>query len=217
MTEKEKATARLWQQRNKDKIKIYNERRREQKKKWWNENKARLEPSRKLRRKEHYWNNREECLARSKEYQRQNPEKYREIKQRWEQRNFKRFREIQKQWQAERRKDPYYRLAKNMSSRISQAIARKGKKCERTAKILGCSLDSFRIYLESKFETGMTWENYGKVWHVDHIIPCAVFDLSKAAHQKRCFHFSNLQPLFAFDNRSKKDRIMNDHQFEILW
>jgi hypothetical protein len=74
---------------------------------------------------------------------------------------------------------------------------------ESTVKMLGCSLASFQIYIESKFKPGMTWENYGTVWEIDHILPCALFDLTKPEHQRACFHFSNLQPLGKSENRRK--------------
>lgn len=70
-------------------------------------------------------------------------------------------------------------------------------------KLLGCSVESFWLYLESQFESGMTRENYGTAWEVDHILPCALFDLSKPDHQARCFHFSNLQPLTPLANKEK--------------
>jgi hypothetical protein len=60
----------------------------------------------------------------------------------------------------------------------------------------------------------MSWENYGKVWEIDHIMPCAIFDLTKADHQKRCFHFSNTQPLLIHVNRSKRDNAPD--QFNLL-
>jgi len=49
----------------------------------------------------------------------------------------------------------------------------------------------------------MTWSNYGKGWHIDHIKPCASFDLSNPEQQKICFHYTNLQPLWAIDNIKK--------------
>ena len=50
----------------------------------------------------------------------------------------------------------------------------------------------------------MTWENHTPTgWHVDHIIPCAAFDLSKPEEQRKCFHYTNLQPLWAIDNIRK--------------
>jgi hypothetical protein len=57
------------------------------------------------------------------------------------------------------------------------------------------------------FEPGMTWENYGRVWHVDHRFPCAAFDMGRAEEQKRCFHYLNLQPLFAEDNLRKGAKV----------
>ena len=69
------------------------------------------------------------------------------------------------------------------------------------------SIDNFKIYIESKFEIGMNWENWGHgadKWNLDHIVPCAIFDLSKLEHQKRCFHFSNYQPLWQIENFKKK-------------
>jgi hypothetical protein len=53
----------------------------------------------------------------------------------------------------------------------------------------------------------MSFKNYGK-WHIDHIRPCASFDLSKASEQKECFHYTNLQPLWAEDNLSKGIKVL---------
>jgi hypothetical protein len=52
----------------------------------------------------------------------------------------------------------------------------------------------------------MTFDNFGK-WHIDHIIPCASFDLTKPEQQRQCFHYTNLQPLWAFENLSKGSKI----------
>jgi hypothetical protein len=103
--------------------------------------------------------------------------------------------------------DPTFRLQDNLRSRIRVAL--RGKcRSKRTMQLVGCSIENLWIYLESLFEPGMTRENYGLVWHVDHIVPCAIFDLTNTDHQKRCFHFSNLQPLFASDNKRKSDKIL---------
>ena len=78
-----------------------------------------------------------------------------------------------------------------------------------TFKLLGCDIDFFIKYIETKFEEGMTWENYGRNgWHIDHIIPCASFDLTKIENQQKCFHYTNLQPLWWFDNISKGCKII---------
>lgn len=76
-------------------------------------------------------------------------------------------------------------------------------KTERLKELVGCSIEKLRTHLENKFQPGMTWENYGPVWHIDHIKPCRLFDLKDPDQVKACFHFKNLQPLFAKANRSK--------------
>jgi len=72
-------------------------------------------------------------------------------------------------------------------------------------KLAGCSLNFLRNFLEAQFQPGMSWENYG-AWHIDHLRPCAAFDLRDPAQQKECFHFSNLQPLWATENWKKNDK-----------
>lgn len=115
----------------------------------------------------------------------------------------------------DRREKLGYRILESLRGRVRSAL--KGTaKSKRTLELLGCSVDSFRIYIESKFETGMTWSNYGKNgWELDHIIPCAIFDLTKPEHQQRCFHFSNLQPLWRSDNL-KKGNSISTSQFNLL-
>lgn len=104
------------------------------------------------------------------------------------------------------------KMLNTLRCRISKALKR-NQKAFRTQNLLGCSLDELRAYLESLFKPGMNWNNYGtgangkgmKEWHLDHIKPCASFDLSKPEEQQKCFHYSNLQPLWAKENLEKKD------------
>ncbi len=109
--------------------------------------------------------------------------------------------------------DINFRLRLRLRNRVYQAM-RGLDRASSTVKLLGCSLEDFKLYIESKFEIGMNWDNYGSYWHLDHIIPCALFDLSKPDHQKRCFHFSNLQPLTALDNRKKMTK--TDGQLRLI-
>ncbi len=83
-----------------------------------------------------------------------------------------------------------------------------GKKAASSVKFLGCSIESFVMYIESKFDIGMNWEAFmrGEI-ELDHIMPCALFDLTNPEHQRRCFHVSNYQPLWAADNRAKSDSL----------
>jgi hypothetical protein len=89
--------------------------------------------------------------------------------------------------------------------RVYHALKNNIKKATNTVKLLGCSLDVFRKYLESKFKPGMNWKNYGK-WQIDHIKPCNKFDLSKASEQFKCFNYKNLRPLWAKENLSRNKK-----------
>ena len=102
---------------------------------------------------------------------------------------------------------PTFLIKRRLRSRINRVL-RGALKSAPTLKLLGCSLEQFRAHLESKFTRGMNWHNYGQMWHIDHKEPCATFDLSKPEEQRRCFHYSNLQPLGAKENICKRARII---------
>ena len=98
--------------------------------------------------------------------------------------------------------NPTYKMKDNLRHRIYMAL--KGTvKSKRTIDLLGTSIDNLWNHLEKSFRPGMTKNNYGRVWHVDHKIPCAAFDLTKPKEQSKCFHFTNLQALFVKENLSK--------------
>ena len=100
-----------------------------------------------------------------------------------------------------------YRIRRTLRKRILKAVKSKFKKTS-SIELLGCSVDECRTYIESKFQEGMTWENHGvKGWHIDHIIPCSAFDLTKEEEQKKCFHYTNLQPLWWEDNLKKGNKV----------
>jgi hypothetical protein len=97
-----------------------------------------------------------------------------------------------------------FRLANCLRSRLYQAL-KYNWKYGHTLELLGCSVNFLKQYLQKQFKPGMSWINYGS-WHIDHIRPCASFDLSKESEQKKCFHYTNLQPLWAKENCSLKDK-----------
>lgn len=92
-------------------------------------------------------------------------------------------------------------LIDRLRKRIWDAI-KNNYKSAHTLELLGCSIESLRIHLQKQFTKGMSWSNYGK-WHIDHIKPCASFDLFKPKEQRKCFNYTNLQPLWAEDNLRK--------------
>lgn len=99
-----------------------------------------------------------------------------------------------------------YKIKTNLRSRIYKAIKRNSKS-ESSMLLIGCSVEELKVYLSKMFKEGMSWDNYGE-WHIDHIKPCASFDLSDTAQQKECFHYSNLQPLWAIENIKKSDQLL---------
>lgn len=109
---------------------------------------------------------------------------------------------IKREGQARRLLDLNYRLTHNLRERVRQSLKKGIKKSASTLALVGCSIDKLRERLAAQFQFGMTLENYGK-WHVDHIRPCKSFDLSDPKQQRKCFHYTNLQPLWAKKNLSK--------------
>ena len=100
--------------------------------------------------------------------------------------------------------DINFKLAHYLRSRTYRALIG-NPKLKTTMNLVGCSIDQLKQHLESQFTKGMSFKNYGK-WHIDHIKPCASFDLSKASEQRKCFNYTNLQPLWAVENLRKGDR-----------
>jgi hypothetical protein len=145
--------------------------------------------------------NRERLLRELRDKRRSAPERSRLAVRKWAMKNQERINRARRD---RFRKSPYLRFRKNAASRIHMALKfGKGVKSEKTVSLLGCSLPELRVHIEKQFQAGMTWENYGPVWHIDHKRPCASFDLSCLDQQKFCFHFTNLQPLFAKENLRK--------------
>jgi hypothetical protein len=106
--------------------------------------------------------------------------------------------------------DPEYKLLRNIRDRHSKAVKYSGfNKNFSSINLLGCDSGYLKKYIEIQFRDGMNWNNYGRYgWHIDHIIPCSSFDLSDQKQQKKCFHYSNLQPLWATDNLKKHSKII---------
>lgn len=100
------------------------------------------------------------------------------------------------------------RIAHNLRNRLKMAI-KKGSKVGSAVTDLGCSIEDFKLYISSKFQEGMSWDNYGE-WHMDHIIPLCSFDLTIREEFLKAAHFSNYQPLWAIDNLAKGGKITNE-------
>ncbi len=107
------------------------------------------------------------------------------------------------------RTDSQFRISVSLRKRLNLALkAQNAGKAVRTFELIGCTLAELAAHLEKQFKNGMMWQNYGR-WHVDHIIPCAKFDLTDLEQQRKCFHYSNLQPLWATENIVKSNKLVS--------
>lgn len=113
-------------------------------------------------------------------------------------------------------KDMNYRLAHNLRSRLSHALSRYSKQKKSShIKDLGCDFEFFVKYLETRFKKGMTWGNYGKFWSIDHVRPCASFDLSKRSEQKKMCHYTNLAPITVSENSKKRNKELKQQKLHV--
>jgi hypothetical protein len=90
--------------------------------------------------------------------------------------------------------DIQFKLANNLRTRLYAALQGKSKSAP-TFKLLGCTVEYLKNYLEGFFTNKMNWENYGTYWVIDHIVSIKSFDLTDPAKQRSCFNYLNLQPL----------------------
>lgn len=104
-----------------------------------------------------------------------------------------------------------FRLASNVRARVSGAIKMmRAQKFDKSLNLIGCTVGELKNWIESHWESGMNWSNYGsglEKWSIDHHYPCASFDLMKESEQFKCFHYTNLYPLWHVINCSKQDQI----------
>ena len=109
---------------------------------------------------------------------------------------------------------PQAAIAHSLRTRINQAL-KNNTKSGSLIELLGCSIGDFKIYLENMFDSEMTWLNNGD-WHIDHRRPCASFDLENREQLLMCFHYTNLQPMWATNNLSK-GKFYDEESFDWEW
>lgn len=147
-----------------------------------------------------YYCSKPELKDYTKNYYKQNKEQV--LKKQKKKRNSEEYRSYARAYKKKYLSDPKNKLAHNLRHRIRKAL--KGNKTNSHIKELGCSVSELKTYLESLFQPGMSWENYGE-WHIDHIKPLASFNLLDEKEFCKAANYKNLQPLWAFDNFSKND------------
>jgi hypothetical protein len=154
----------------------------------------------------------------AKEYRLNNQELVRERNREWYEVKGRQHRKEyrQKRLEEERRyeneryhNDPNFRMRKILRTRLIKTI--KGIK---TSKSLMSYVDvdilTFVKWIEYQWHDNMSWDNYGSLWEVDHVIPCSSYDLTIEDNKKECFHWSNMRPLLKTQNMSKSNKIIED-------
>lgn len=209
--EKHRAYERDYLARNKGRINAQRKNRREAESE--SERESRLSAKRESSR-EYYSKNKETILAKLQKYNRENPGKRSATRAKSQKKNMPK---ILAKTRQRRIADKNFAIKSRLRTRMRNAIvAVKGaKKSAPTEALVGCSIEFLKGYIEARFKDGMSWDNFGK-WHIDHIIPCAEFDLIDPNQQKMCFRYSNLQPLWAAENIRKSDKVPANHQLEII-
>lgn len=137
--------------------------------------------------------------ASKKDYVNRNRDK----KKKWDETYKKKHKEeLNRKGVIRRNSSAHNKLKHNLRNRV-RVVLKGIKRGGRLPWLIGCSVDALKSHIESLFTIGMTWENYGSYWHIDHIRPLESFDLVDVEQQKMAFNWSNMQPLTAFDNISK--------------
>lgn len=185
---------------------------------WMNESDFEIKRSAEIERlKNRYDSKKPDVLQNQREYRIKNADVIRERRRRYRSQNAAKIKAAKQAYAANNRekiaKSIARRRANNPIARMANSMRRSirryldaGQKGEMSSfEIIGCSKDDLRKHLESKFNDGMTWQNYGKHWHIDHIVP--LVSARTVEDVKKLCHWTNLQPLTAFENISKGSKI----------
>ena len=145
--------------------------------------------------------NKDKIKVKQKEYY---EEKGRELKKIYDKKNLKKSNERDKKRYKE---DPNYRMKRILRSRLYK-VTKKGQKSGHMENYLGTDMNSFLKWIEFQFDNNMSWKNQGSYWHIDHVLPCNSFDLTKEKQIERCFRWTNLRPLKGTENDSKGAKVL---------
>ncbi len=125
------------------------------------------------------------------------------------------YREKHNKHMIERRKnDVQFHICGRLRSRTYKAV-KNGQKAGSAVRDLGCSIPELKARLEALWQPSMAWENYGRhkgtrCWEIDHIAPLVSFDLTDRKQLLEAVHFTNLQPLWADENKRKGAKLPED-------
>ena len=109
-------------------------------------------------------------------------------------------------WRSRYDSDPAFRILECCRRRLRKLVLQNGATTPaRMLELLGCDRHHLVEHIERQFLPGMSWKNHGR-WHIDHVRPCSSFDLTDPVQLRECFHWTNLQPMWAKQNIRKSDR-----------
>lgn len=157
-----------------------------------------------------------ECLEKQRQYRRDNNEDYNlRARQRYV-KNKEKILEYHQNTKAQRnerlrekgKNDPVYRAKESLKARIHDLL--KNVKAHKSNHLMGCSKKELQDWLESQFGDEYSWDNYGKDWHIDHVVPISFFNITDPNEQLICFNWTNLRPLHATSNVSKSCKVLED-------
>lgn len=144
----------------------------------------------------------EKVARKRREYSLKKREKIAQYKKEYSIKNRVRINEYRRLYNNKKRlNDIHFYLKELMRTRLNQALKRKTKTGS-AIKDMGCTIEELKNHIESKFIDGMSWLNKGQ-WHLDHILPISKFDLTNRDEFLKAVHYTNIQPLWAVDNRKK--------------
>lgn len=163
-------------------------------------------------------------LESSRRYYSENKDKVREKHCEWRKNNRDSVRKIHREWYLKNREkklkdnrrneanrlktDPNFKMRKRLRMYLNRFLIKGlGSKM---SEIVGISSKDLRMYFESLFTGDMCWDNYAKLWEIDHIIPCCKFDLTNDEDKRKCFNYKNLRPLLIKDNLKKSGNYEGD-------
>lgn len=152
--------------------------------------------------RDRYEKNKSEILRRNKAYRDKNREKLSKGWLRWAKENPEKLRYIQKRYEAK----PRYKMARFMRNSLYRILMGDSKNSA-SSSILGYSASELRLHIEKQFMAGMSWENYGDVWHIDHIIPVSKLLSDGEDSPKAINCLSNLRPIYAKENLRKGSKV----------
>lgn len=165
--------------------------------------------------KQYYIKNKDKIKQKRNLYKLQNPEKIKQINKKS---TNKCRNEINYKRKKRRLKDICFKLRCNLSSSITKALKR-NQKHGHTVQLIMCTIPELKLYIESLWLPGMSWNNYGfgnDKWNIDHIIPKSFFNLIDPVEQYMCCRWQNLQPMWQTDNFKKGNRIIQEEYHQLI-